>query len=137
MCQAVQKAVSKIRHGDVGIVACGREHGEGLDVNIGDVFLAGEGVRADGMSEGVDDEIGVAAGFFGLMEHLHADVHRMGHEFFYLPDEVVSRIVEAAAEFFGIASEWMKGDAMFFDKIFEARGSGENDVMSAGHQTEG
>jgi 3-hydroxyisobutyrate dehydrogenase-like beta-hydroxyacid dehydrogenase len=137
VCQAIQKAVSQIWHGDVGVVARGREHGEGLDVNIGYVFLASEGMCADGMSEGMDDEVGAAAGLIGLTEHLRADLNRMRHHLSDLLDEVISRIVEATAQAFGIASQRMKGDAMFFDKIFEARWSGENDVMSTGHQAEG
>lgn len=134
--QSIQKAASQIRHGDIGVVARGREHGEGLDMNIGDVFLASKRMRANRMSEGVDDEVGVAAGLIGLTEHLRADLNGMRHHLSDLLDEVISRIVEAAAQVFGVASQRMKGDAVFFYKIFEARGSGENDGMSASHQAE-
>ena len=58
MCKAIQKAIPKVRHGNVGIVARGRKHGKGLDVNIGDVFLARECMSANSMNKGMNDEIG-------------------------------------------------------------------------------
>ena len=97
MGQAVQRTQFQIGHGDVGIVARGREHGEGLDVNVGDVFLAGEGVRADCVSKRVDDEVGITAGCLGFAKHLRADLNRMGHHVADLFDEVEARVVEAAA----------------------------------------
>jgi hypothetical protein len=114
--QSIQKAIPEIGQRDVGIIAGRREHGKGLDVNIGDVFLAGESVSANGVSEGVDDEICVAAGFISLAHHLGTDIHCMRHQLFEEFEKVIARIIKATTKFFGVASKWEEGDAMPFDQ---------------------
>lgn len=136
MCQTIQKAITKIRQRDIWVIAGGREHGKGLDVNVGNIFLAGEGVSPNSMSESVDDEVRVAAGFIGLAHHFCADINGMRHQFFDEFEEVITRIVEAAAEFFGVASKREEGDAVLFNQRFETRWRGKDDVMSARHQAE-
>lgn len=79
MCKAIQKAIPKVRHGDVGIVACRHEHGKGLDVNIWDVFLARECMSANRMNKGMNDEIGILTGFFGLTENIRPDCDSIAH----------------------------------------------------------
>lgn len=79
MSQMIQKTIMEIWQRDVGIIAGGSEHGKGLDMNVGDIFFAGKGVSANGMSKGVDDEVCVATGFIGLTHHFGADIHSVRH----------------------------------------------------------
>lgn len=136
MRKVVQRAKFEIGHGDVGIIARGREHRKSLDVNVGDVHFTRGSVRANRMGKSVDDEVGVAASLVGLTRDIGADRDGVIHHLAHLLERIKADVVHAATQILRVARQRDKGYAMLFNKFFEALRRGKFDRMSASHQAE-
>ena len=136
MRKIIQRAEFQIGHGGVGIIARWREHRKSLDVNVGDIFFAGNGVRTDRVRKRVDDEVRIAAGFIGLTRDIGADRDGVIHHLAHLLERIEADIVHAATQIFGVARQRDKRNAMPFNKILKALWRGKFDRMSASHQAE-
>ena len=136
MRKIIQRAEFQVGHGDVGIIARGREHGESLDVDIGDIHFTRGRVRADRVRKRMDDEVGVAAGFVNLTRDIGADRDGVIHHLAHLLERIEADIVHAATQIFGVARQRDKRNAMPFNKILKALWRGKFDRMSASHQAE-
>lgn len=131
MRKVVQRVEFQIGHGDVGIIARRREHGESLDVNVGDIHFTRGRVRANRVSKRMDDEIGVAACFVNLTRDVSADRDGMIHHLAHLLEWIETDVVHAATQILGIARQRDKRNAMPLNKILKALRRGKFDRMSA------
>lgn len=134
MRQSIQWAQFHVGHGDVWIIARGSKHGKGLDVNIGDVFLASQCMRADHVGKSVNDKVGIPAGFVGLTQNVQADLDSIIHHSANLLDEVEARVIEPAAQVLRIAGQRNELDPISFDKIPETGWRCQFDRVTSLHQ---
>ena len=89
----IQFAWQAMRHGDVWVISCWREHRKCLNVNIRNVLLACEGVRTDCVRKSMNYQISILTGFFCLMPDLGPNLNRMVHQLLEQLDKVVPGII--------------------------------------------
>ncbi len=135
MSQPIQKAQFQIGHCDIWVITRGCEHGKGLDVNIGNIFLTRQSVRANYVRESVKDKVSLPTGFVGLTQDIQADLDSILHHSSNLFNEVKARVIEATAQFFRVAGQGDKLNSFSFDKILEAGRSRQFDRVPSRHQT--
>jgi hypothetical protein len=95
--KAIQVTPAPIRPGHIGVIACGGEHREGLDVNIGDFLFPGKGMSPDSVQKGMDNQIGITACFLGLAQDIRSKLSRMVYQLTQQPDEILPSIIQASA----------------------------------------
>ena len=86
----------------MGVIAGRREHGKTLDMDIRNIPFTGQRVSTNDMSKRMKDEISILAGFLCLSPDVGTNLDRMVRQFVEQLEEVMSGVVHASAEVFGI-----------------------------------